>query len=116
MEYNVALRLKEAGFPQKNQDWCEEGCAHDDERCLINLIESDKPAYRPTLEELIEACPKEYNGQVFDLCYLPDGQEWVAWYEAPNQKILPSVEGLGSTPSEAVASLWLALHGKEKGV
>lgn len=54
----------------------------------------------PTLEELIEACGEDFSL----LSKVKDG-----WYceSYPNVK-----DVIGSTPSEAVANLWLALQDK----
>jgi len=49
----------------------------------------------PTLEELIEAC------RPFIVRFSSDGSNWASW---------GSLESRGSTPTDAVARLWLALH------
>lgn len=53
----------------------------------------------PTLEELIEAC-----GESFGSLYAGGSFGWVA------DKSIHELEQEGSTPSEAVANLWLALN------
>jgi hypothetical protein len=66
----------------------------------------------PSLSELVEACPKiikNHNGDLF-LFSLDWGSNWQAgysWYDEEYEQ-----HGLGSTPEEAVANLWLALNKK----
>ena len=102
MDYLLAKQLKDAGFPQKefsfNQPFTGNGWPGD-------VRPADYP-YNPTLEELIEACGDE-------LRYLENDERksatWKAYprhYKADN----PKDYHLGSTPTEAVAKLWLALN------
>lgn len=87
MNYELSKSLKEAGFPH------QEGWEDSD--------------YYPTLEELIEAC-----GDELDSMYRGSDGSWLAEQpltEYPNGE-RERKEGEGSTPSEAVANLWLALH------
>lgn len=108
MNYELALKLKEAGFPIKT------------------LYETD-PAIQteiyiehvfPTLSELIEACGdnliaiqrhEDNWSQGCEVIYKgwDAVQEWVSYYP-------PEVEkgAFGDTPEEAVANLWLELNKK----
>lgn len=92
MDYELALKLKNAGFPQRAED-------------LINEVEFQGKKYtkptEPTLEELIEACGEEFGSLTFQ-----GGTCWVAvgWINGkPYQEE-------GSTPLEAVANLWLCIN------
>jgi len=87
MNYELAKRLKDAGYP---------------------ILEVDLMAERyPTLSELIEACDSVKNG--FKLDYDHDEEWWEAGaYESG------IFQGEGPTPEEAVAKLWLALHAHAK--
>lgn len=101
MNYETALALEKAGFPQEgNGSWiCEKEGLHPGR-------ESEEDLYLPTLEELIEACGDEsfVLGRSFDKC--GRAGDWDAQvYDAKTRTI-----GTGSTPNDAVANLWLALN------
>ena len=99
MTYDFAKELKEGGWP----------------RTIYFYDETKEIGNEPTLEELIEMCPKNYkegehfNGD-FTLKVYGDGSWHVGyehmdgWYEG--------AEGEGSTPTEAVGRLWIALNKK----
>ena len=105
MDYELAKSLKEAGFPQaiKEDDFyfMDGGTSH-----WHANIPTDFPHDRMTkdvsLEELIEACGDGY----FMLEHTQ--HDWRCW-----MGLNPRDGGLGSTPTEAVARLWLALNKKE---
>ena len=79
MTYELAKELKDAGFPMPYKD--------------------QVGGFRPTLEELIEACGHSGNVSLhLDLF----GEHCVA--RKGNHS------GVGSTPTEAVARLWIALN------
>ena len=125
MNYELAKKLKDAGFPQGASKM-----AHFPELCGLETKQSwhgDKP-YRfhdwdeslkccefistPTLSELISACGDEFdtlhhNGVIWQagIGDGEDGGSFVADY-------VPM--GESSTPEEAVANLWLALNEKKQ--
>jgi hypothetical protein len=85
MDYELAVQLKEAGFPIKKH--------------LITRYKRDVAV--PTLEELIDAC-----GEDLSALNQISKQEWfVSSISQGNGVVF-------STPIEAVARLWLALHSK----
>lgn len=106
MDYKLAKKLKDAGFPQK-QEVCT-GCVDS------NGIESkyfqpfvkegleDDYAYLPSLQGLIEACGDGFfrltKHQGFWSASIPQDHKGVAW--AAWEK----------TPEEALANLWLELQ------
>ena len=114
MDYILAKELKDAGFAQDTElgfgqrsptgkgDWL--------------YVPTGKPSsdmvYFPTLEELIEAC-----GTAFALLNYSSGvksmrtEETLTWV-AGGYKAGLLVDYSGSTPTEAVARLWLALNKK----
>lgn len=94
MTYELAKKLKDAGYPQKNKYFCD-GCANP--KCAINEYENAKPDYQPSFSELIEAC-----GYV---SLEGEGDDWTA------SDMIMSIQK-GSTPEEAVANLWLELNKK----
>ena len=71
----------------------------------------------PTLEELIEACPKEKDGGTLCITSWGDTKDLDKWM-ASYRKLYPyeSDDDLlredGETPTEAVAKLWLAINKK----
>jgi hypothetical protein len=104
MNYELAKRLKEAGFPQEQRDGTFLRRPWDS-----TAKGSDDP-YSPTLEELIESCPKNVGKATFVLGSANQGQEWVACYFDFATNRGSEFNESGSTPVEAVARLWLALH------
>ncbi len=103
MNYELILKLKEAGFPfnWKNEDTsCECNYPHHQE---------------VTLEELIEACGdnlKQLNNHQNSKW---GSQRWTAKSREPeiNMKVPKYKDYEGRTPSEAVANLYLALNNKD---
>jgi hypothetical protein len=105
ISYELAKQLKMEGFLQggKGDDlWDDSG----------EIDEEGHMAYAPTLDELIEACGERFGSLGRD--WLDDvGRFWCAIDRGREQRVPPRVECTGSTPTEAVARLWLALN---KGV
>lgn len=88
MDYELALELKNAGFKQSGDNFD------------LDMPANIKGCYVPSLEELIEACGEKF----YDLT-----KESGFWFSS-------STDGFeigDSTPSEAVARLWIALQAKE---
>lgn len=100
MNYELAKELKDAGFLQPDKDNYYPG------DYLGGHAENER-AYAPTLEELIEACG-ENN---FTLQH-PNGADF--WTAGTSDTWMgdKTAVGQGSTPTEAVARLWLALNKK----
>ncbi len=135
MNYELAKKLKDAGFPQKDlYKECPHGVpqttamiehAVNGEGALHpECADGSNAVYRPTLEELIDACGKDGHLflNLFHEC--PDGDEgWEAVAEkdaathAPRRvsgresvKNYIETSGHGKTPIDAVANLWLKLN------
>jgi hypothetical protein len=100
MNYELAKQLKEAGFPQKGRGEVQH-CLDDEEEEIV---------YHATLEEFIEAVPKYIGKATFVLGSANQGKEWVACYFDFATNRGSEFNESGSTPVEAVARLWLALH------
>jgi len=111
MNYELALALKNAGFPQKyHYDW--QGISDFPASTILDKEHPEEWGVRisnPTLSELVEACgdgftfikrDKNWNGKY---C-------WMAVYE--HEIPMNCVRADGSTPEEAVARLYLALNKK----
>ena len=96
MNYELAKKLKDAGFLQLTKGRFVEAPLHDG--INVFLKQEDVFIYAPTLEELIEACGKDFFNVTFT------GET----YSASGMRIGVS----GKTPSEAVANLWLKLNKK----
>lgn len=95
MTYELAKKLKDAGFPQKennSQNW-------------------DEPTmrfyYSPTLSELIKACGNKFG--VLQLADLRKNSK-SRWYASTI--VYVENPAYGKTPEEAVAKLWLELNKK----
>ena len=108
MKYELAKQLKDAGFPRYGKN-------RDVDGSLVTLNSSIGQmhdfVYIPTLEELIEACERD---GYFDFSIKHDkaGSKWYARIiENTSTKSLNSatIENEGSTPTEAVGRLLLAL-------
>jgi hypothetical protein len=124
MNYDLALRLKNAGFPLRHATKSDD------------MFVFDRIAFaEPTLEELVKAI-EPYTEKlpcVFCEQKIPDGHSSVfrllrtsegLWGAGLFFPALPlpekasqgkwDVETTGPTPTEAVANLWLALNAKEE--
>ena len=109
ISYELAKELKNAGFERASvpRDFKPFGNPLSDEE-YINAIKLTE------LSELIEACGEDFS----KLEYHPDisaGTPWLAWRRHALSKQIEGKQPLadGSTPEEAVANLWLALHEKK---
>lgn len=126
MNYELACELKDAGFPQKWNDGCS--FFKEDGALVTPVRKTNAPinemwggAKLPTLEELIEAC-----GKRFLWVQQTEEGEWEALSrsEPPTKEEKEQAErrgkrpmahmsiGKGSTPTEAVARLYLSLNKK----
>jgi len=118
MTYKLALKLKKAGFIQRQ--WKYAFHYHPTEKNpirepMIYLWESIEELgvkdtiYIPDLNELIEACMGFYYPSSFSM----GGKSswWAILRDESNTKALVPVQ-TGSTPEESVAKLWLALNKK----
>jgi hypothetical protein len=98
MDYELAKQLKENGLRWSTVDLFD-----------IKSSEIQTENY-PTLEELISAVPKSIGKATFVLGSANQGKEWVACYfDFVTNRGSEFIES-GSTPTDAVARLWLALH------
>lgn len=110
MNYDLALKLKNAGFPQKEwpgtklYDHSQEEWIDGKAQGIID----NEGAYSPTLSELIEAC-----GDIWiDIYNLEnDHGHWVA--DRRDAVPMTPFNAHGSTPEEAVANLYIVLHSNE---
>lgn len=94
MSFELAEKLKKAGFPYKA-------------KTVLNEygLKDLSPIFSPTLTELIEACGKRF----YSLIKVNDEPT----FEACDGNFDNSTFRFGSTPEEATAKLWLALNKKE---
>ena|SRR3990167_8837248 len=109
MNYELAKRLKEEGFPFKEIKVGYSLPPHWE--CFDFNPEGKEELgaqhfYMPTLRELIEAC-----GEIFCGIHRLQIGGWIAFiYDIEDST--RQVEAKGSTPDEAVANLWLILNQK----
>lgn len=106
IDYELAKSLKDAGFPQTKpyELWCLNCKKWRDIRCFDAMHEKEKIKL-PTLEELIFAVGDKFLGVLRH----DDGSGWTA-LKSGDQLFDNKKHSEGSTPSEAVAHLWLTLH------
>lgn len=97
--YEIAGKLKEAGFPQKGNSIDYFG--------VESVSEDGKITgkyYIPTLSELIHACSKEFSS--LNHWKYSNTRKWSCGFG--NTMIT------GETPEDAVAMLWLEINKKKK--
>lgn len=102
MNYELAKKLKDAGFPQLTKEKSPINHMECYERGQDGVI-----VFTPDLSELIEAC-----GNRFDSLE-KDRSEWIASWE-DNQDFSTTHTGIGTSPEIAVANLWLELNKNEQ--
>ncbi|MGV8131350.1 MAG: hypothetical protein ACP5N7_04610 [Candidatus Pacearchaeota archaeon] len=129
--YELALKLKEAGFPQvykKTEPWMDFSYNDVEELHMLHYDNdtgwwigndyqhremTDEQMQKdwvkcPTLSELIEACVELNHEMTFHLENTKDNVQW--WAEMRHfGTLVKQVKGF--TPEESVANLWLALQG-----
>lgn len=111
MNYELAKKLKNAGFPQ--------GTTSSD--ILYTYLDSkgnpcssfiEGSAYVPTLSELIEACGDEFD-YVRNCATRGNTLNWIALSKEKEGEVDSARKAVGDTPEEAVANLWLVLNEKK---
>lgn len=118
MNYELAKKLREAGFPQRpNGGEFIDGDIESDETGIITT----NSVYAPILEELIEACNPQKGDEMAIETYAGGWRaiyNYVGYIEHSEKfkdgddMFDVSIKVEGSTPSEVVAHLWLALNEK----
>ncbi len=98
MEYELAKKLKDAGFPQKT------ALTHVGQEIGISEPDGSDFVFTPTLSELIESCGDRFYSLIY-----PGGKDWIC-YSAKSDDYF--VTAKGAIPEEAVANLWLELNKK----
>ena len=117
LNYETAVKLKNAGFPQNKSDFYYSKYAqgtnlpvleskYDDTACGEFLCDT------PTLSELIEACGDNFHCLVYTT---NGGMDCDRKFWSAGKNALAKEWSNGSTPEEAVANLWLALNCKCDG-
>jgi hypothetical protein len=112
MNYELAKQLKEAGFPQDilHYQGKDVGLKIMSLDANSRSLHRDNPLYFPTLEELIDACGEAFRA----VEYSSITKEWTGaanFYAVINGKTFLRRESAnGSTSTEAVARLWLAMQ------
>lgn len=109
MTYKLARQLKDAGFKQRNGFHL--GAKMNGFFAPTEMETPEDFAYEPTLSQLIEACGDRFKclfTETFE--YEPSSVriDWVC--DGLLEEPITMYRARGSTPEEAVASLWLALN------
>lgn len=108
MNYELANWLKEAGFAQKKSD---NNCFYITSSGSVVPYKIWNGAYLPTLSELIEACGDRFHMLIKGIDYPAKQPKYWAYEEYDwDMEQSSGKEGVGQTPEEAVAKLYLALH------
>ena len=109
MNYDLAKQLKDTGFPQSGN-----GFFGTNSKTYAEVkprpFNSNKGAYQPTLEELIDACGKEFGELLRVYNYEGEILSWEAKQRHNPEKYIDIIEVEGITKEEAVAKLWLELN------
>lgn len=107
MNYELAKKLKDAGFPMKTTELELYGSTPSR---FLAPAEEGGFYNEPTLSELIETC-----GSKFDRLTRNEMTDDSAVWRVDCYDMAVGNFGEGSTPEEAVANLWLALNEKDHG-
>jgi hypothetical protein len=107
INYNLAKKLKKAGFPHTGESewWFLDG--KKDVKC--DDIWNDEEIYIPELSELIKACGEDFSHLAQKVDYPKIGRWWAVTH-TKHDKNGNNYEECGRTPEEAVARLWLSLN------
>jgi hypothetical protein len=100
-----AKQLRDAGFPR----------FRDGQAGAVGSNASAGEPHKPTLSELIAACPKQFGAATFVLGSSQGGTRWTATYfDFRNNRMVDddTLCQSGDSPEEAVAKLWLAARNK----
>ena len=114
MTYELAKKLKDAGFPGKygiNCEWYDESGTRNTWTPPLKDLPEETTTYSYCLGELIEACGDKFNILYYDKLR----KKWNAYSNEPKDEVDLEWyhEGeyeVGKTPEEAVANLWLKLN------
>ena len=100
MNYDLGKQLRDAGFPQGGKGaWAFPPDAV--------LARTNDRVYLPTLSDLIEAC-----GNVFHALRRSAHGRWQAFSATDREGVMEI--GVGDTPDDAVARVWLTLRTKRR--
>lgn len=110
IDYNLALKLKEAGFPQDGF-WKTCPCSELSEgTTYVCRHGNNSKVIAPTLSELVEACGdclshiKKWNGYWWAVSHCGHAEHEIGGNNLEISRL---------TPEEAVANLWLELKKKK---
>ena len=123
MDYELAKKLKDAGFPQRDPNGIKPFPNYTGYGCgfVYPLEDGQEQCYAPTLSELIEACGDNFFSLTYAV-YENDGTEtspqksWIANISVTkigHAVFNDNFHQIGATPEEAVARLWLSLRGEK---
>lgn len=100
MNYELAKKLKDAGFPSQ----CWE---------ITQCIGAECNAMTPSLSELLESCGERFRKMSFHKHGKPHWEVQARGLKKEDGRSSEKdIHSTGSTPEEAVANLWLELNKK----
>lgn len=112
MEYSLAKKLKDAGFPQTEDTYCRCSFLSDEQKDGTPVIYDCNTHWqrvsKPTLEELIEACGEKF----VSLAQITKGEWQAVGPYKDKEQTYRIIINFNATPKIAVAHLYLALHAK----
>ena len=102
MNYELAKKLKDVGFPQKDISVI----VGNEDSFVADPFHLNEYFYVPSLSELIEACGNEFSRLTRNKDLMG-----IFWRAVSSSGIYSSI--ISNTPEEAVANLWLELNKKK---
>ena len=111
MNYELAKKLKDGGFPQENVF----GTFFYDEKGNIRLGDEDWDLHlrAPSLSELIEECGDRFDTLTQGYYDEISGELMSGWHAGARIEVDDKyINTYGKTPEESVARLWLKLNKK----
>ena len=111
MNYEIALKLKEAGFPQGAENHHGNGTWYEGGGKEIDHKSDESNVYKPVLHELMNACGDGLEG----LARGVEKELGAGWRAVKNPSFKTSALNaftgcFGLTKEEAVARLWIQLN------
>ncbi len=111
MNYELAKKLKDAGFPQTEEKYCKCRFLTMEEKDVVPVVYDCKTerVSNPSLSELIEACGDRF----LSVMHVVGADDHQNYWIATDRENIGSHKHEGSSPEEAVANLWLELNKKQ---
>lgn len=113
ISYELALKLKEAGFPQADIGRESPSSWYDCDGELLDWGSEENDVYIPTLSELIGECGERFKElRLYHKPLKPSAVAQARGAKREDGSTSKDIKTEGSSPEEAVANLYLALAKK----